>query len=168
MALRSADEYVRARCVGEKKIFSPTQSLTRLQSTSSGRIAPPPSHPHAAARVPAPAATPSFRNPRRSSSYNVASWRLGVCFLVMTGESSSVPSRDHGPERRGIHDEHEDHVGDGERHEDPDGPEVPVSRRLEPAEERGEPAELRRLVDGKPGQHGEGAERVDARVGELL
>src|SRR5207248_7535049 len=168
MALRSAGEYVRARWVGEKNTFSPTQSLTRLQSSSSGRIAPPPSHPHAAASVAAPPATASFTNARLSKPCNVASWRLGVSVSVMAREAAPVPPGDHGPQRRGVHDEHEDHVGDGERHEQPHGPEVPVAGRLKPAEQGGEPAELRRLVDGEPRQHGEDAERVDARVGALL
>src|ERR1043166_5746553 len=149
MALRSAGEYVRARCVGENSTFSPTQSLTRLQSTSSGRIAPPPSQPHAATSDAAPPANASRRNARLSSSCNLASWRLDVCVSVMTGKPSPIPSRDHGPQRRGIHDEHEQHVSDGERHEQPHGPEVPVAGRLEPAEQGGEPAELRRLVDGE-------------------
>src|SRR5256884_2858298 len=165
MALRSAGEYVRARWVGEKNTFSPTQSLTRLQSSRSGRIAPPPSHPHAAASAAPAPATPNFTNARLSTSCNLASWRLGVCLLVMTGKPSPIPARDHRAQRRGVHDEHEDHVGDGERHEEPHGPEVPVAGRLKPAEQGGEPAELRRLVDGEPGQHREDAGRVDARGG---
>src|SRR5881628_93194 len=48
MALRCAGVYVRARRVGEKRIFSPTQSFSRLMSSSRGRTALPPSHPHAA------------------------------------------------------------------------------------------------------------------------
>src|SRR6266568_2428349 len=168
MALRSAGEYVRARWVGEKNTFSPTQSLTRLQSSSSGRSAPPPSQPHAAASAAPAPATPNFTNARLSTSCNLTSWRLGVCPLVMAREPSAVPPRDHRPQRRWVHDEHEYHVSDGERHEQPHGPEVPVAGRLESPEQSGEPAELRGLVDGEPGQHREDAERVDARVGELL
>src|SRR5213080_2021820 len=114
MALRSAGEYVRARWVGENSTFSPTQSLTRLQSSSSGRIAPPPSQPHAAASAAPAPARPTFTNARLSTSCNLASWRLGVCLLVMTGEPPPVPPRDHGPQRRGVHDEHQHHVSDGE------------------------------------------------------
>src|SRR5438876_8246157 len=145
MALRSAGEYVRARCVGENNTFSPTQSLTRLQSSSNGRTAPPPSQPHAATSDATPPAMPNLTNARRSISCNVASWRRSVRLSVMTRESPAIPPGDHGPQRRGVHDEHEHHVSDGERHEEPHGPEVPVAGRLEPAEQGGEPAELRRL-----------------------
>src|SRR6266550_1211589 len=63
----------------EKKIFSPTQSLKRLTSSSSGRTALPPSHPHAATSdaVPAPAANRS--SARRS---------------IMAGEPPAIPSGD--------------------------------------------------------------------------
>src|SRR2546430_14978904 len=142
MALRSAGEYVRARCVGENSTFSPTQSLTRLQSSRSGRIAPPPSHPHAAASAAPAPATPHFTNARPSTSCNLASWRLGVCLLVMTGKTSPVPPGEHGAQRGGIHDEHEDDVHDGESDEDPHDPEVPVPRRLKSAEQRRQPAQL--------------------------
>src|SRR2546421_13018717 len=81
MALRWAGVYVRARRVGEKRIFSPTQSFSRLMSSSRGRTALPPSHPHAATRDAEPPATPSVTNARRSS--------LGVC--------DSVTAREHPP-----------------------------------------------------------------------
>src|SRR5437762_11490349 len=146
MALRSAGEYVRASCVGEKNTFSPTQSLTRLQSSSSGRIAPPPSHPHAAASAAPPPASPNRTNARRSTLGVWASRRLPLWVSVMTGKTSPVPPGEHGPQRRGIDDAHEHHARDGERHEQPHGPKVPVAGRAEPAAQGGEPAELRRLV----------------------
>src|SRR5438132_5020192 len=160
MALRWAGVYVRARRVGEKRIFSPTQSFSRLMSSSRGRTALPPSHPHAATSDAAPPATPSVTNARRSS--------LGVCDSVTAREPPPVPAGEHRAERGGIHGEHEDHVGDREGDEDPHDPEVPVARRLEAAEQRREPGELHRLVDSQPGQNRECAEEVDARIGELL
>ena len=89
---------------------------------------------YAAASVAAPPATASFTNARLSKPCNVASWRLGVCVSVMARKAAPVPPGDHGPQRRGVDDEHEHHVGDGERHEEPHGPEVPVTGRLKPAE----------------------------------
>src|SRR5256885_13013031 len=79
----------------EKKIFSPTQSLNRLTSSSSGRTALPPSHPHAATSeaVPAPAASRS--SARRS---------------IMAGGSAPIPAGDHGAQRPRIHHENEQHV----------------------------------------------------------
>src|SRR3989441_253960 len=137
-------------------MFSPAQSLRRLMSSSPGRSALPPSHPHAAARdaVEAPAA--SFKNPRRSVD------------LVMAGKSPAVAAGEHRAQRSGVHREHQNHVDDRERDEDPHDPEVPKARRLEPPEQGGEPGELQRLVDREPGQHRERAEQVDARVRELL
>src|SRR3989442_3028470 len=140
----------------------------RLTASRLGRMALPPSHPHAAASVPAPPAAPSLRNARRSISRTVASWRLPVCRLVMAREASAVPPRDHCYQRAPVHQEHERHVDRGERDEDPHSPEVPVARCLEAAEQPGEPAELHRLVEGEPGQHGEDAEQHDEGVGELL
>src|SRR5882762_9656999 len=137
----------------EKRIFSPTQSLNRLTSSSNGRTALPPSHPHAATSdaVPAPAA--SRNNARRS---------------IMAGESAAIPAGDHGAQRRRIHDENEQHVDDEKAREDPDRPEVPVARRLKAAEERGEPRELRGLVDRKSGDDRQHADENDERVRELL
>src|SRR3989442_8660269 len=155
---RSGGLYVRARRVGEKRIFSPTQSLRRLTASRLGRIALPPSHPHAATSAPAPPAAPSLRNARRSTG--------GV--LVMTWKAPAIPACDHRRQRVRVHEEHERHVHRGERYEDPHRPEVPVARRLEAAEQRGEPAELHRLVDGEPGQHGKHAEQDDESVRELL
>src|SRR5258708_9396040 len=108
--------YCGARRVVEKRIFSPTQSFTRLTSSSKGRTALPPSHPQAAASdaVPAPAA--SCKNARRS---------------IMAGEAAAIPAGDHGSERRGGHDEHQNYVHDEKRGEDPHPPEVPVARRLD-------------------------------------
>src|SRR2546430_4103020 len=102
MALRWAGVYVRARRVGEKRIFSPTQSFSRLMSSSRGRTALPPSHPHAATSDAAPPVTPSVTNARRSS--------LGVCDSVTAREPPPVPAGEHRAERGGIPREHEDHV----------------------------------------------------------
>src|SRR6266540_3547006 len=95
----------------EKRIFSPTQSLKRLTSSSSGRTALPPSHPHAATSdaVPAPAANRS--KARRS---------------IMAWEPPAIPTGDHGAQRRRIDDENEQHVDDEKSREDPHRPEVPV------------------------------------------
>src|SRR6266849_1745266 len=145
--------YSRAsRCV-EKKIFSPIQSLKRLMSSSSGRTALPPSHPHAATSeaVPAPAASRS--NARRS---------------IMTGEPATIPAGDHRAQRRGIHDEHEQHVDDEKAGKNPHRPEVPVPRRLEAAEQRGEPRELRRFVDRESREDRQHAEQDDECVRGLL
>src|SRR6266704_659636 len=145
--------YCGARRVLEKRIFSPTQAFTRRTSSSNGRTALPPSHPHAAASdaVPAPAA--SCKNARRS---------------IMAGEAAAIPTGDHGPQRRGVDDEHEDDMHDEKRGEDPYRPEVPIARRLEPSEERGEPRELRGFVDRESCEHREHAEQDDECVGELL
>src|SRR3989475_6452308 len=86
----------------------------------------------------------------------------------MTGKASAIPAGDHRHQRVRVHEEHERHVHRGERYEDPHRPEVPVARRLEAAEQPGEPAELHRFVDGEPGQHGEHAEQHDEGVSELL
>src|SRR2546425_10067707 len=83
--------YSRASRFFEKKTFSPIQSLKRLMSSSSGRTALPPSHPHAATSeaVPAPAASRS--NARRS---------------IMAGKPAPIPTGDHGAQRRGVDDEY--------------------------------------------------------------
>src|SRR5258705_11944614 len=114
----------------EKRIFSPTQSLNRLTSSSNGRTALPPSHPHAATSdaVPAPAA--SRNNARRS---------------IMAGETPAIPTRDHRTEGRRIADEHEHEVADQECREGPHRPERPVARGLKAAAQRREPQQLRRV-----------------------
>src|SRR5258706_13343837 len=95
-----------------------------ISSSSSGRTALPPSHPHAATSdaVPAPAA--SRNNARRS---------------IMRREAAPIPAGDHGPQRRGIDDEDQQHVDDQKARENPHGPEVPVARRLKSSEQRREP-----------------------------
>src|SRR5712691_4735080 len=133
----------------EKKTFSPTQSLKRLTSSSSGRTALPPSHPHPATSEAVPAPAASCRNARRS---------------IMTGEAAAIPAGDHGSERRGVHDEHENHVHDEKRGEDPDRPEMPIARRLEASEQRGEPRELRGLVDRESREHQQHAQQNDESV----
>src|SRR5258706_15749199 len=108
----------------EKRIFSPTQSLNRLTSSSSGRTALPPSHPHAATSEAVPAPAASRNNAGRS---------------IMAGETPAIPAGDHGAQRRRIHDENEQHVDDEKAREDPHRPEVPVAPRLKAAEQPGEP-----------------------------
>src|SRR5712692_4232252 len=76
-------------------MFSPTQSFTRLMLHRPGRTRLPPSQPHAAARVPAPTATPSFRNLRRSSSDNVASIMARKAAPVSAGEHRERAQPDH-------------------------------------------------------------------------
>src|SRR3989442_2989120 len=125
-------------------------------SSSPGRSALPPSHPHAAARDAVRARRASGNTHRRSVD------------LVMAGKSPAVAAGEHRAQRSGVHREHQGHVDDGERDEDPHDPEVPKARRLEPPEQGGEPGELQRLVDREPGHHRERAEQVDARVRELL
>src|SRR5256886_17325144 len=102
MALRWAGVYVRARRVGEKRIFSPTQSFSRLMSSSRGRTALPPSHPHAATSDAAPPATPSVTNARRSS--------LGVCDSVTAPGPPPGPTGEHRAGRGGSPREHKDNV----------------------------------------------------------
>src|SRR5205085_6423734 len=167
-ALRSAAEYVRARCVGENRTFSPTQSLTWLQSRSSGRMAPPPSQPHAAASAAPAPARPNFTNARRSTPGVWAPRRLRLSVSVMARKAASVPPRDHGPQRSGVHDEHEDHVHDREPHEDPHDPEMPVARRLKSTQQRRQPAQLGRFVDREAGEHRERAQHDHTRVRKLL
>src|SRR2546421_3797294 len=136
MALRWAGVYVRANRVGENRIFSPTQSFSRLMSSSRGRIALPPSHPHAATSDAAPPATPSRTNARRS--------RPGVRVSVMAGKAPPVAAGEHRPETGGVHGEYEDHVGDREREESPNAPKVTLSGILKTAEHRREPGKLHR------------------------
>src|SRR6266436_3999155 len=153
MPQRSATGYSEASRCFEKKIFSPTQSLKRLTSSSSGRTALPPSHPHAATSdaVPAPAA--SRNNARRS---------------IMRREAAPIPPGDHGAQRGGIHDEDQQHVDDEKARENPHGPKVPVARRLKSSEQRREPRELRRFVNRKPAEHRQHAEEDDEGVRGLL
>src|SRR5438132_8605904 len=145
--------YSRASRFFEKKTFSPIQSLKRLMSSSSGRTALPPSHPHAATSeaVPAPAASRS--NARRS---------------IMTGEPATIPAADHRAQRRRIYDEHQQHVHDEKAGENPHRPEMPVAGRLEAAEQRGEPRELRGLVDRESRDDRQHAEQDDKCVSGLL
>src|SRR2546426_700157 len=135
---------------------------------SPGRTSLPPSQPHAATPAPVPAATPIFRNARRSTLGVWASRRLGFGESVMTGESSPVRSSEHGAQRGGIYGEHENDVHDRERDEDPHDPEVPVARRLKSAEQRRQPGQLRRLVDREAGEYRQRAQPDHTRVRELL
>src|SRR5438552_16407513 len=137
-------------------------------SSSPGRSRRPPSQPQAVTSDAAPPATASFTNARLSTSCNVASWRLGVCLSVMTGKSSPVPPGEHGAQRGGIHYEHEDDVHDREPDEGPHDPEVPITCRLESAEQCGQPGELGRLVDREGGEQRERAQGNHAGVRELL
>src|SRR2546425_8839736 len=107
--------YSRASRFFEKKIFSPTQSLTRLTSSSSGRIASPPSQPHAPTNEAVPAPAASRRNARRS---------------IMAGEAAAIPARDHGSERRRVDDEHHHGLDHAKTPVQPHLPEVPQPRRL--------------------------------------
>src|SRR5712664_1546920 len=145
--------YSRASRFFENRIFSPTQSLKRLTSSSSGRTALPPSHPHAAASEAGPATAVSRRNARRS---------------IMAGKPPAIPAADHGPQRRWVHNEHQHDVDDEKGGEDPHCPEVPIARRLKSTEQRGEPRELRGLVDRKSGEDRQNAEQDDERVGGFL
>src|SRR5438105_2015380 len=128
----------------------------RLMSSSRGRMPLPPSQPHAATSDAAPPAIPSFKNPRRSVS------------LSMRREPPPIPPTDHRPQARRVHEEYQQHMRDAESHEDPHDPEVPIPRRLESTEQRREPGELQRLVDGETGENREPAEQHHRRVGELL
>src|SRR2546428_13248611 len=106
--------YSRASRFFEKKIFSPTQSLTRLTSSSSGRIALPPSQPHAPTNEAVPAPAASRRNARRS---------------IMAGEAAAIPARDHGSERRRDDDEHQPQVEEQEAGEGTPRPRGAIARR---------------------------------------
>src|SRR5216110_661016 len=167
-ALRSLAGYVRASRVGEYRSFSPTQSFTRLMLHMPGRTRVPPSHPHAASNAAAPLPRPNVTNERLSMPWGLASWRLGVCLSVMAREPPPVRSSEHGAQRGGIHGEHENHVHDRERDEDPHNPEVPIARRLKSAEQRRQPGQLRRLVNREAGEHRERAQPDHTRVRELL
>src|SRR2546427_12316453 len=145
--------YWGARRCCENRIFSPTQSFRRLTWSKSGRTALPPSQPHAAASDAGPAPAASRKNARRS---------------IMARESPPIPSRDHGAQRRRIHDEHENDVHDEKPGEDPHGPEVPIPRPLESAEHRGEPGELRRFVDRESREDRQHAQQNNGGIGELL
>src|SRR5690242_13582124 len=103
--------YCGASRVLEKRIFSPTQSFSRLTSSNNGRTALPPSHPQAATSDAEPAPAASRRNARRS---------------IMRREPAAIPAGNHGAERSGIDDEHQNHMHDEKRGEDPHRPEVPV------------------------------------------
>src|SRR5690349_10312857 len=122
----------------ENRTFSPTQSFSRLTSSNSGRTPSPPSHPHAATTELNPLAIPNARKPRRS---------------IMTRKPPTIPTRDHRAQRRGIDDEDENDMHDEKRGEDPDGPEMPIARRLKAAEQCRQPGELRGLVDRESREH---------------
>src|SRR5215203_2944703 len=141
------------------KIFSPTQSLTRLNSRSFGASAGPPSQPHAAITPTGPATAPSRMRSRR-----VRPW-LGS---VMAGKPSPIPSGDHGAKRCRVHQQHQYHVHQSEGDEHPDEEEVPVAGQLVAAEQHGEPGELHRLVDGEAAGSGQRARHHDERVGQFL
>src|SRR5215213_2464516 len=146
-------EYSGASRLFEKSL-SPTQSLTRENARSFGARGPP-CQPHAVASDAEPASSPSRNKSRRERS-------------VMAREPPTVPAGDHRPQRRGVHEEDQEHVDDGEGDEQPDRPEMPVAGELVASEESGEPRELDRLVDRVPGEHGEDAQQEDEAVGRLL
>src|SRR5438552_4093750 len=86
----------------------------------------------------------------------------------MRRKSPPIPAGDHGPQRRGIHHEHENDVHDEKAGEDPHCPEMPVPCRLESAEQGGEPGELRRLVDRESREDRQDAQQNNEGVRELL
>src|ERR1700722_2660483 len=96
-------------------MFSPTQSLTFENSRSFGAMCGPPSQPHPAINDAGPAANPSRRRSRRDSRG-----------LVMTREPPTVPARDHGAQGRGVDEQHQADVHQGEGDEHEDRPEVTV------------------------------------------
>src|SRR5438445_532530 len=128
--------YSRASRFFENRIFSPTQSLTRLTSSSSGRTALPPSQPHAPTNEAVPAPAASRRNARRS---------------IMAGEPAAIPAGDHRSERRRIDDEHQHDVDDEKAGEDPHCPEVPIARRVKSYKQSDEPRHVRRHVNRNAG-----------------
>src|ERR1044072_2090145 len=146
-------------------MFSPTQSFTRLTSSSRGRTALPPSHPHAATTDATPPAIPSFRKSRRSSRADALSGRRDS---VMRGKPPAIPSAEHCAQRCRIDDEYENDVHEQKGGEDPHGPEVPVARGLESAEQLYQPGQLRRFVDREAREDRQRAQEGDGRVRELL
>src|SRR3954454_2267154 len=156
--VRAEIGYSRASRRLDWKMCSPTQSFSRLTMRSRGSSSAPPSQPHAAISEAGPAASPSRRKSRRFTP---------PC-SAMAGEPPPIPTRDHRPERRGIHQQDEGDVQQGERDEDPDRPEVPVARQLVSAEQRREPGELHRLVDGEPGEGRKRPKQHDGGVGPFL
>src|SRR5512138_2385729 len=124
-AVRAATGYSGASRVGESRIFSPTQSFSRLMARSLGSSVGPPSQPQAATSEAGPATSPSRMKSRRVRP--IAS--------AMAREPPSIPAGDHAAQRRPIHQQHQGDVHQRERHEDPHRPEVPVPGELVPAEE---------------------------------
>src|SRR2546425_13228678 len=102
---------------------------------SPGRTRLPPSQPHAASSAAAPLLTPRVTNARLSMPCGLASWRLGVCLLVMARKAAPVRSSVHGVQRGGIFCEHENDVHDREWDENSHHPEVPVARSPKSSEE---------------------------------
>src|SRR5438552_15381516 len=137
----------------EKKTFSPTQSLKRLTSSSNGRTALPPSHPHPATSEAVPAPAASRRNARRS---------------IMAGEPAAIPAGDHGSERRRVHDEHQYYVYDEKPRENPHSAKVKIARRLKSSEQRSETRELSGQVDRKTGDDRQDAEQEDKVVDGVM
>src|SRR4029078_2171926 len=140
-------------------IFSTTQSLIRLNSRSLGASVGPPSQPHTANAPSGPATTPSLRRSRRFKP------RPGS---VMAGETSPVPPGDHGAKRGRVYHQHKHDVQQSEGDENPDKEEVPVAGQLVAAEERGEPGELHRLVDGEPAGGRQHSHHHDGRVSVVV
>src|SRR6185436_4404640 len=155
--LRWLTSYVGARRDGESNTCSPTQSLIRDTAARLGRIARPPSQPQAAISEAGPANKPSCRKSRRSRRPS-----------VMAREPASIPSRHDAPERRWVDQEHQRHMDECKPDEEPYRYEVPVARQLVAAEERCQPPELHRLVNGESAEGGHRAEQHNERVGRLL
>src|SRR5215217_2587325 len=158
-AVRALTGYSGARRFLPWKTFSPTQSLTRLNSRSFGASAVPPSQPHAANAPTGPATIPSLKRSRRLKPW------VGS---VMAGEPSPVPPGDHRAKRCRVHQQHQNDVHQSEGDEDPDEEEVPVPGQLVAAEERGEPGKLHRLVDGEAAGGGQPPRHHDERIGQFL
>src|SRR3989441_6401570 len=102
---------------------------------SPGRTRLPPSQPHAASSAAAPLLTPRVTNARLSMPCGLASWRLGVCLLVMARKAAPGRSSEHGAQRGGVYGGHENDVHERERDGKPHQPEVPVARRPKTPEE---------------------------------
>src|SRR5919108_3794007 len=92
--------YSRARRPEDWNSFSPTQSFIRLKERSLGSSVGPPSQPQPATNAAGPANIPSRMKSRR----------LSPRVSVIAGESPPIPTGDHPPQRRRIHQEHQDDV----------------------------------------------------------
>src|SRR3989442_12664666 len=97
---------------------------------SPGRTRLPPSQPHAASSAAAPLLTPRVTNARLSMPCGLASWRLGVCLLVMARKAAPVRSSEDCAPRGGIYGEHENDGHELGRDQKPPDPEVAVARPL--------------------------------------